>query len=182
LAAKPINQRNRRGTMRNIRKYGVRPILVLFVLGLMMAGEVPAVAETEFSPKIKNAMAAMKENAAKLGVSRTDGSSLFFGTTRINDNFEIVDSLKSKFGCTATFFVKKKDAFVRISTNVMKDGKRAIGTPLDPSGPAIAAIRQGKAYYGIVDILGKLYDTGYEPIRNAKGEIIGVYYIGYSVE
>lgn len=168
--------------MNMFSKIGVKPMLVLFVLGLAMAGAGTAMANTEFTPKIKAAMAAMKENAAKLGAPKTDGSSLFFGTTRINDNFEIVDSLKSKYGCTATFFVKKKDAFVRISTNVMKDGKRAIGTPLDPSGPAIAAIRQGKAYYGIVDILGKLYDTGYEPIKTSKGEIIGVYYIGYPIE
>lgn len=165
-----------------VRKYAVKLMLVLFVLGLVMAGAVDATADTEFTPKIKNAMAAMKENAAKLGAPKIDGPTLFFGTTKINDNFELVDSLKSKFGGTATFFVKKGDAFVRISTNVMKDGKRAIGTPLDPSGPAIAAIRQGKVYYGIVDILGKLYDTGYEPIKNAKGEVIGVYYIGYPVE
>ena len=168
--------------MRFFWKYGVKLMLVLFVLGLVMAGAVTAMADTEFTPKIKNAMAAMKENAAKLGAPKIDGSSLFFGTTKINDNFELVDSLKSKFGGTATFFVKKGDAFVRISTNVMKDGKRAIGTPLDPSGPAIAAIRQGKAYYGIVDILGKLYDTGYEPIKNTNGDITGIYYIGYLME
>jgi hypothetical protein len=168
--------------MRVFWKQGVKPMLVLFVLGLVMAGAVTAMAETEFSPKIKNAMAAMKENAAKLGASKIDGSSLFFGAAKINDNYELVDSLKSKFACTATFFVKKGDAFVRISTNVMKDGKRAIGTPLDPSGPAIAAIRQGNVYYGIVDILGKLYDTGYEPIKSAKGETIGIYYIGYLME
>jgi len=168
--------------MRFFWKHGVKPMLALIVLGLVMAAAVTTMAETEFSPKIKNALAAMKEGAAKLGVSKIDGSSLFFGATKINDNFELVDSLKSKFGGTATFFIKKGDAFVRISTNVMKDGKRAIGTPLDPSGPAITAIRQGKAYYGIVDILGKLYDTGYEPIKNAKGEIIGIYYIGYLME
>lgn len=168
--------------MRIFWRHGVKPMVVLFVLGLVMAGAVTAMAETALTPKIKSAMADMKEAAAKRGAAKVDGSSLFFGAAKINDNFEIVDSLKSKFGCTATFFVKKGDGFVRISTNVMKDGKRAIGTPLDPIGPAITAIRQGKAYYGIVDILGKLYDTGYEPIKSAKGETIGVYYIGFPVE
>jgi hypothetical protein len=163
-------------------KHGVMLVLALFVLGQVIAGAGAAIAATQNSQKIKDAMAAMKESAAKLGVPKLDGASLLFGTAKINDNFEVVDSLKSKFGCTATFFVKKGDAFVRISTNVMKDGKRAIGTPLDPSGPAIAAIKQGKGYYGIVDILGKLYDTGYEPIKNAKGETIGIYYIGYLME
>jgi hypothetical protein len=60
----------------------------------------------------------------------------------------------------------------------MKDGNRAIGTMLDPNGPAIAAIRQGAAFYGVVDILGKKYDTGYEPIK-VGSDIIGIYYIGY---
>ncbi len=168
--------------MRSFGKNRMKPMLLLFVLGLMMVGAVNAMADTEYTPKIKKAMAAMKEESAKLGAPSTDGSSLLFGTTKMNENYALVDSLKSKFACTATFFVKKGDGFVRISTNVMKDGKRAIGTPLDPSGPAIAAIRQDKTYYGIVDILGKLYDTGYAPIKNAKGEIIGVYYIGYLME
>jgi hypothetical protein len=64
----------------------------------------------------------------------------------------------------------------------MKGDARAVGTPLDPSGPAKAAIDQGKAYYGVVDILGKMFDTGYEPIRTAKGDTIGVYYVGYPLE
>lgn len=168
--------------MRIPLKHGAKSILMLLVLGLVITGAITARAETESSPKIKKAMAAMKEEAAKLGTPKVVGSSLFFGTTKINENYGLVDSLKTKFGCTATFFVKNGNSFVRISTNIMKDGKRAIGTPLDPSGPAIAAIRQDKAFYGIVDILGKLYDTGYEPIKNASGEIVGIYYIGYSLE
>ncbi|CAG9172613.1 hypothetical protein LMG23994_02449 [Cupriavidus pinatubonensis] len=59
------------------------------------------------------------------------------------------------------------------------DGSRAIGTVLDPKGKAIAAIRGGGAFYGEVDILGKPYITGYEPIRDPGGKIIGVYYVGY---
>lgn len=168
--------------MRVFGKPYVKPMLMLIILGVVLAGAGTALAATEFTPKIQKAMAAMKADAAKLGEPKVDGVSLFFGTSKINENYALVDSLKATFGCTATFFVKKGDAFTRISTNVMKDGKRAIGTPLDPSGPAIAAIRQGNAYYGIVDILGKLYDTGYEPIKNAKGEIIGIYYIGYLME
>jgi hypothetical protein len=168
--------------MRFFGENHAKAVVVLFVLGLMLGGAVTAIAETEFSPKIKQAMAAMQEDAAQLGAPTTDGSSLLFGATRINENYELVDSLQARFGGTATFFVKKGEGFVRISTNVLKNGKRAIGTPLDPSGPALAAIRQGNAFYGIVDILGKLYDTGYEPIRDAGGEIIGIYYIGYMME
>lgn len=142
-------------------------------------------AETEFTPKLKSALAVMKIESEKLGkpsFGETEKELLFFGTTQINGNFQIVDVIKEKFGCTSTFFVRKGDSFIRVSTNVIKDGNRAVGTPLDPLGPAIAAIRKGEAYYGIVDILDKLYDTIYEPVKNEKGDVIGIYYVGQALE
>jgi methyl-accepting chemotaxis protein len=101
------------------------------------------------------------------------------GSSQIG-NFEVVDRLKQLTGCTATLFVKKGDQFVRVSTNVLKsDGTRAIGTMLDPAGRAFAAIQSGEPFYGVVDILGKPYMTGYEPMRNAAKQTIGVWYVGF---
>jgi hypothetical protein len=37
------------------------------------------------------------------------------------------------------------------------------------AGPALEAIKAGKAYYGEVPILGTPYITGYEPIKNSSG-------------
>jgi hypothetical protein len=134
------------------------------------------------SAKVSTAMNALKTELNKLGPPKVDGDALYFGSSKINDDFTVVDAVKAKNGGTATVFMKKGTNYVRISTNVMKGSARAIGTPLDPSGPAKAAIDQGNAFYGAVDILGKLYDTGYEPIRNAKGDVVGVYYVGYPLE
>jgi methyl-accepting chemotaxis protein len=95
-------------------------------------------------------------------------------------NFALVDRLKQLMGCTATLFVKKGDQFVRVSTNVLKaDGFRAVGTVLDPSGKAYASIQSGQAFYGVVDILGKPYMTGYEPMQNTAKQTIGIWYVGY---
>jgi hypothetical protein len=148
-------------------------------MGIVVGFTLTSHAETAYTAKIKEAMVMMKDKAAKLGEPRVEGSSLYFGTTKMNGNYELVDSLKNEFGCTATFFVKKADGFIRVSTNVIKNGNRAVGTPLDPKGAAIAAIQKDAAFYGVVDILGSQYDTGYEPIKNVAGEILGVYYIGY---
>src|ERR1700737_4210938 len=59
------------------------------------------------------------------------------------------------------------------------DGAQAIGTILDPKGKATAAIAKGESYFGEADILGKPYVTGYEPIRDASSNVIGVYDVGY---
>ena len=152
-----------------------------FIVSIVMGFMVNSASAAE-NPKIKEAMHEMKDNAAKIGKPKLEGDNLIFGSSKINGDYALVDALKAKYNCTATFFVKKGAAFIRVSTNVMKEGKRAVGTPLDPAGPAIAAIKQGNAYYGMVDILGKIYDTGYEPIKSASGEVIGIYYIGFLME
>jgi hypothetical protein len=105
---------------------------------------------------------------------------IFFGSTKIDNNFDLVDDVVKQMGGTATIFVKSGDDYVRVSTNVKKDdGSRAIGTVLDPNGKAIASIKKNEAFYGDVDILGKPYTTGYEPIHDGSGAVIGIYYVGY---
>jgi hypothetical protein len=34
--------------------------------------------------------------------------------------------------------------------------------------------------YGDANILGKPYVTGYEPIRDAQNNVIGIYFVGYA--
>jgi hypothetical protein len=138
---------------------------------------------------VEGAMQLLKSKTAKLGTPSVKGEDavagktepvLYFGKTKMNNNFTVVDAVQKKMGGTATLFVKNGNDFVRVATNVKKDdGSRAIGTVLDPKGKAIAAISKGESFYGDVDILGKPYTTGYEPIRNAKNDIVGIYYVGY---
>jgi len=105
---------------------------------------------------------------------------IYFGSTKMNNNFDFVDDVAKQAGGTATIFVKSGDDYVRVATNVKKnDGSRAIGTVLDPKGKAIASIRKNEAFYGEVDILGKPYVTGYELIRDTSKGVIGIYYVGY---
>jgi len=108
---------------------------------------------------------------------------LVFGTTNTALDFTLVDQLVELMGGTATLFTRDGNDFVRVATNVKrKDGTRAVGTVLNPVGEAMASIRKGQAFYGVVDILGRSYITGYEPILDASGQTIGVYYVGYLVE
>lgn len=107
---------------------------------------------------------------------------LRFGKSNQVNNYTIVDDILKRTGASATFFVKTDEEYIRISTNVTKsDGSRAVGTPLDPNGKAIAAIRRGESFYGVVDILGRQYMTGYEPIKDRSQNIIGVWFVGFPI-
>lgn len=139
--------------------------------------------------KVKASMTTLIAKTGKLGAPKIEGTDpvggksapgLYFGTTKMNNLFDVVDEVSKEHGGTATLFVKAGDEYVRVATNVKKDdGSRAIGTILDPNGPAIAMIKKGEAYYGEATILGKPYITGYEPIRDAAKNVIGIYYVGY---
>jgi hypothetical protein len=139
--------------------------------------------------KVHKSMDLLKAEAAKLGAAKIDGTdtvagktvpAIYFGSTKIDNNFDLVDDVVKQMGGTATIFVKSGDDYVRVSTNVKKDdGSRAIGTVLDPKGKAIVSINKNEAFFGDVDILGKPYITGYDPIHDASGAVIGIYYVGY---
>jgi len=142
-----------------------------------------------YSKLVASSMHVMKMLAEREGPPSVSGvdarglPALSFGTTRMNGNNALVDEVREIMGGTATFFVKNGNDFVRVSTNVMApDGNRAVGTLLDPEGKAIAALREGRPFSGVVDILGKPYITSYEPMKDSSGNVIGVYYVGYALE
>lgn len=139
--------------------------------------------DTVYTNLVHASLQLLKSEALRLGEPRLTDGKLYFGDHLVNGDFTLVDRDQSIMGGTATFFVREGDSFVRISTTVLKsDGTRAVGTQLNPTGQAIAAILKGESFHGVVDILGKPYITSYEPLRNAAGEMIGVYYVGYALE
>ncbi|KPQ29121.1 MAG: methyl-accepting chemotaxis protein [Marinobacter excellens HL-55] len=116
-------------------------------------------------------------------VGGTNAPGLYLGNELINNNFALVDGVTDIMGGTATLFVRQGSEFIRVSTNVQKsDGTRAIGTKLNMSGAAGQAISRGEAYFGQVDILGNPYITAYSPLKNAAGEVVGIWYVGYSAD
>ncbi len=95
----------------------------------------------------------------------------------------LVDSVTGIAGGTATLFARQGQDFVRIATNVKTpEGQRAVGTLLNPQGKAYAALARGEAFYGQVDILGAPYLTGYEPIVDAGGKVVGAWYVGFKAD
>jgi hypothetical protein len=155
--------------------------LVTFVAALTIAA-------TAHANDPKATIAALDARLAKLGTPKLEGTdkagdkevaAIFFGSRKINNNFDVVDEIKKSHGATATVFVKSGDEFVRVSTNVLTpEGKRGVGTQL-ARNKAYEAIVKGEQYCGPIDVLGTAFDACYNPIKDAGGQIIGVTYIGH---
>jgi methyl-accepting chemotaxis protein len=86
---------------------------------------------------------------------------------------ETVDNAKKLFNVDTTLFLGD----VRESTTITVDGKRQIGTKLDPKIADIV-LKQGKRFDGEATILGMPYLTSYEPIIGPAGKPIGVMFAG----
>jgi hypothetical protein len=136
----------------------------------------------------KATIADLDARLSKIGAPKLEGTekagektvpAIYWGDRKINNNYDIVDAIRKAHGATATVFVKDGDEFVRVSTNVLTpEGKRGVGTQLARNA-AYASVSKGQQYCGPIDVLGTAFDACYNPVKDAKGEIIGVTYIGH---
>jgi hypothetical protein len=168
-------------------------VINLFVLALgflATLGLMPSVGIAQ-DARVAKTMAALKDQTAKLGAPKVagkdgvggrDAPALYFGSTKMNNNFSLVDAVAKEGGrgTAATLFVKDGDDYIRVATNVSTriGSGRGLGTIL--TGAPLKSIKAGKAYYGKAYVLGTAYISGYEPIQDASGAIIGVYFVGYT--
>jgi methyl-accepting chemotaxis protein-2 (aspartate sensor receptor) len=103
-----------------------------------------------------------------------EAQTLTHGGRTFIDNTAEVDRFQFMTGSMGQVMARKDNGFVRVSTTRLKaSGERDIGTLLDPSHPAHAALLAGKSYTGPEVLFGKHYMVRYEPITDGKN-VVGV--------
>ncbi|MEJ9281848.1 methyl-accepting chemotaxis protein [Ureibacillus thermosphaericus] len=125
---------------------------------------------------------------AKLGLSIIDekypgswnvreGNLYNKGVIKINDNNKILDKIGETTGGITNIFLND----FTVATNIEVNGERKIGAS---ANPAIleAVLQKGEVYIGKADISGKLYLTMYQPIKDGKDNIIGMWLTGTPIE
>jgi methyl-accepting chemotaxis protein len=90
------------------------------------------------------------------------------------DSDGFVDGIKERYGVECTLFEQD----TRISTTIIRDGKRATGTKMDNPKVLEAVLKQGKPFVAQNVILNQTYDTVYLPLTNAAGASIGMVFVG----
>ncbi len=107
-----------------------------------------------------------------------------YGGVLLNRDFQIVDKVrdllygegryKGKEMGTATIF----QGDLRISTNVLDEkGQRAIGTRVSEEVYR-AVLEKGELWLDRAFVVHDWYLTGYQPIRDITGRIVGILYVG----
>ncbi|MBF0385172.1 MAG: cache domain-containing protein [Candidatus Omnitrophica bacterium] len=110
--------------------------------------------------------------------------SVLYGGRILNKSFDLVDEInqtvfeermyEGKPIGTVTIFLDD----VRITTNVLDPkGQRAIGTRVSES-VYVKVVEQGKQWLDRAFVVTDWYITAYEPIKDLKGKIVGILYVG----
>ncbi|WHH57879.1 methyl-accepting chemotaxis protein [Petroclostridium sp. X23] len=112
------------------------------------------------------------------GVWNIQNDTLYKGSTLINENYELIDTIHKLSGSYVTIFLNE----TRVSTNVInEDSTRAIGTQASPE-VINTVLTQGKSFHGKAMVVDKPFLTQYKPIKDDDGNIIGMFFVGIPEE
>lgn len=110
------------------------------------------------------------------GPWHVENGMLHKGQNQISHGTELVDHLAELTGDTVTLFLGD----TRVATTVRSaNGERAVGTKVSDT-VAETVLKNGQIYLGEANVVGELYQTAYEPLRDINGDIIGIFYVGIS--
>jgi len=119
------------------------------------------------------------------------GGVVLTGDRSFDHHIPIIDDITKQTGETVTLFqrVNPQGDMLRVGTSVVAaDGLRAIATfipavmPDGSHNALIQTVLSGKTYRGRAYVVNAWYITAYEPLENAKGDIIGMFYVGLKLE
>lgn len=163
-----------------------RLIIVFSIAAIVVTGVMAFYASTTMKNRVMGTVEQKLTGDLRLGEEyinqkypgewRIVDGKLYKGEHLIEGDFSIVDEIGKLTGDTATIF--RGDT--RVSTNVIRDGKRAVGTQVAPE-VAEVVLRQGKMFFGEADVAGVKNITAYKPLRDEQGKIIGIWYVGVPV-
>jgi len=137
---------------------------------------VPQVLNGEISVGIEKGLDT--ELSVRAGTPLSDANDRIIGTILagyVISSEAFVDWLKAIINAEVTVFCGNERV---MTTLVNSKGQRIIGTKLGIPAIEKKVLKQGERYYGKSVIQGMKYAAVYLPIKNAKGDIIGMFFVG----
>ncbi len=92
----------------------------------------------------------------------------------LSSDTTFVDKMKKELGVECTIFHND----MRVSTTILKEGQRAIGTKMDNPQVIETVLKNGQIFHNENKIMDRMYDTVYWALKGADGKIAGMFFIG----
>ena len=148
-------------------------MLFMFAFYLQIRSTVKRETEVEASRDITTAETII--DLKYPGTWHAMGNTLYKGEAEINNDFDLVDSIKEVTGNSCSIYLNG----ICVATTLLQSdcNIRAVGKPV-PREVESNVLEAGHYYLGQAEIEGKSNQVAYTPIINDHGQAIGVIYIG----
>ncbi|MCP8970346.1 methyl-accepting chemotaxis protein [Ectobacillus ponti] len=174
----------RMGKMRSI---GTKMNFLFLAAFLLLGAVLTYAANIEMTKGMKNTIIHKVQSDLQMSYAYIDekypgdwsvqNGELWKGKTKMSGNFGAVDEVGKLTGDTVTLFL----ADTRVATNVMVNGKRAVGTQVSAQ-VAQKVLQEQQTFIGEAKVVNKPYQTAYRPIQDGSNKVIGIWYVGVSQE
>ncbi|MBU3105744.1 Cache 3/Cache 2 fusion domain-containing protein [Clostridium gasigenes] len=121
------------------------------------------------------------DNAQTIKVENYDLPILYAGKQRLSLDPIVIDNIKSSTGAIASIYLLNDNKLIRVSTTLIKDNKKAIGTYLSSDSPIYNKIINNEDYSGRVTFEGEIYMSKFRPLLDKNKKVIGALGLGNKV-
>lgn len=121
------------------------------------------------------------DNSESLKVGQYNLPVLYARKKRVSLDNSIVDKIKESTGAIASIFLLNNNKLIRVSTNVVKDNKRAEGTYISNDSDIYNKIINNEQYCGKTIFEGESYITIYKPLLDKNKNVIGAIALVYKI-
>lgn len=166
-------------------RLGLKMFILFLVVLAGLSGVMSQVFLNQIAKGIRDEVSKSASGTAELGLKYLDAKypgpwsvkadGLYKGDRNLNGDYALLDEIRDLTGSMVTLF----QGNTRVSTTVMKEGKRAVGTQVSPAVEEMV-LKQNKPFQGEADILGDAYRASYLPLAGADGKPVGIWFAGIS--
>ncbi|MBU3109282.1 Cache 3/Cache 2 fusion domain-containing protein [Clostridium gasigenes] len=121
------------------------------------------------------------DNTQTIKVENYDLPILYAGKQRLSLDPTVIDNIKSSTGAIASIYLLNDNKLIRVSTTLIKDNKKAIGTYLSSDSDIYNKIINNEYYSGRVTFEGEIYMSKFRPLLDKNKKVIGALGLGNKV-
>ncbi|MBU3134162.1 Cache 3/Cache 2 fusion domain-containing protein [Clostridium gasigenes] len=118
------------------------------------------------------------DDTQTIKVENYDLPILYAGKQRLSLDPTVIDNIKSSTGAIASIYLLNDNKLIRVSTTLIKDNKKAIGTSLSSDSDIYNKIINNEDYSGRVTFEGESYMSKFKPLLDKNKKVIGALGLG----
>lgn len=103
---------------------------------------------------------------------------LYAGNYCLSLDTELIDKLTTSTGAISSIYLLNNNKLIRVSTTLLRDGERALGTYISDDSVIYKKIINKEDYSGVITFNGKSYTSKIKPLLDKNNNVIGAIGLG----